>query len=35
MKFHLARDMMLKVGGAIGLTNVSQDLFRAAVGYEF
>lgn len=33
--FHVTGRTMIKFGGAIGLTNVSQDLFRLAVGYEF
>lgn len=33
--FHITENTMVKFGGAIGLTNVSQDLFRAAIGYEF
>lgn len=33
--YHMTQKTMVKSGGAIGLTNVSQDLFRLAVGYEF
>lgn len=33
--YHMTQKVMVKFGGAIGLTNVSQDLFRLAVGYEF
>lgn len=33
--YHMTQKMMVKFGGAIGLTNVSQDLFRLSVGYEF
>lgn len=33
--FHATESAMIKFGGAIGLTNVSQDLFRVAIGYEF
>jgi len=32
---HLPKGIMVKIGGAVGLTNVSQDLFRAAIAYEF
>ena len=35
MKLRLTKRTMVKFGGAIGLTNVSEDIFRAAVGYEF
>lgn len=31
----IGEHMKVKFGGAIGLTNVSQDIFRLAVGYEF
>ncbi len=33
--YHLTQRSMVKFGGAIGLTNVSQDLVRFAFGYEF
>lgn len=33
--FHITESAMIKFGGAIGLTNVSQDIFRFAFGYEF
>ena len=33
--YHMTQKVMVKFGGAVGLTNVSQDLFRLAVGYEF
>ncbi|MFQ5737004.1 MAG: hypothetical protein ACE5GY_09100 [Thermodesulfobacteriota bacterium] len=32
---HLSGKSMAKFGYAVGLTNVSQDLFRFALGYEF
>lgn len=32
---HFPSNVMVKFGGAIGLTNVSNDMFRLAVGYEF
>lgn len=32
---HLTEKTMVKFGGSIGLTDVSQDLVRLAVGYEF
>ncbi|MDP2689653.1 MAG: hypothetical protein Q8P48_06040 [Deltaproteobacteria bacterium] len=32
---HITEKAMVKLGGAIGLTNVSQDLVRLALGYEF
>ena len=35
MLLHLTKNAMVKFGGAIGLTNVSEDLFRLALGYEF
>lgn len=35
MLYHVAQNTMIKFGGAIGLTNVSEDLFRLALGYEF
>ena len=31
----LSDAMTVRFGGAVGLTNVSQDLARFAVGYEF
>lgn len=34
-KIHRGKKLMVKLGGAIGLTDVSQDLFRLALGYEF
>jgi len=33
--FHLTDTLMVKLGAAVGLTNVSQDIFRTAIGYEF
>ncbi len=35
LKIHATEKVMVKFGGAIGLTNVSQDIFRLALGYEF
>lgn len=35
MKFYIKDRMMIKVGAAIGLTNVSRDLVRTALAYEF
>ena len=32
---HLKNGVMVGLGGAIGLTPSSQDLFRTSVGYEF
>lgn len=34
VKFHVGTTMV-KLGWTIGLTNVSQDIFRVAVGYDF
>ncbi len=34
-KVHMGDNLMVKLGGAIGLTNVSQDIVRLAMGYEF
>lgn len=35
VKFHVGDKAMVKLGWAIGLTNVSQDIFRTSLGYEF
>lgn len=35
IRIKLTPDWSVKAGGAIGLTNVSQDIFRLAVSYEF
>ncbi len=35
MTLRITDKMMVKLGAAIGLTNVSQDLVRTAFGYEF
>jgi hypothetical protein len=35
MMLHITDSTMVKFGGAVGLTNVSQDIFRMAIGYKF